>query len=124
MDWHWQTLVIHSFVVFGVNFTLNSVFIPISTLCLAKMSCYSTRISSIACFSISVRSASVQSNHLRKLFRNSVLSCGLSFSLSFSSFNSLRILVCIGLVYDPQAFQDFQVLGTRMCFLAARVFSF
>ena len=28
------------------------------------------------------------------------------------------------LEYDPQAFQDFQVLATRMCCLAARVYSF
>ena len=80
----------------GVNFTLNSVFILISILCLAKMSWYSNGISSIACFYVSVRSVSVQSNSLRKLFRDSVLSCGLSFSLSFSSFSSFRILVCIG----------------------------
>ena len=52
--------------------------------------------SSIACFSVSVRIVSVQSKRLRNLFRDSVLSCGLSFSLSLSSFNSLRIRVCIG----------------------------
>ena len=37
-------------------------FIPICFLCLAKMSRYSTRISSIDCFSISFSSVSVQSN--------------------------------------------------------------
>ena len=80
----------------GVNYTLNSVFIPISILCLANMSWYSTRMSSIACFSVSVRSLSVQSKRLRNLFRDYVVSCGLSFYLSCSSISSLRILVCIG----------------------------
>ena len=80
----------------GVDFTLNSMFIPISILFRAKKSWWSIRISSNACFSVSVRSVSVQSNRFRNLFWDSLLSCGLSFSLFFSSFCSLRILVCIG----------------------------
>ena len=95
----------------GVNFTLNSVFIPISILCLANMSWYSTRIISIACFSISVRSVSVQSKRVRNLFRDSVLSCGLSFSLSLSSFNSLRILACIGMC--SSGFPGFSGVGNQ-----------
>ena len=64
---------------------------------------------------------SVQSNRFRILFRNSVSSCGLSFSLSSSSVNSLRTGVCIGV--RSSVFHDFQALGTRICCFAARVYS-
>ena len=95
----------------GVNFTLNSVFIPMSILCLANISWYSTRMSSIACCSISVRSVSVQSKRLRNLFRDSVLSCGLSCSLSLSSFSSLRIFVFIGVC--SSGFPGFSGVGNQ-----------
>ena len=106
----------------GVNFSLNSVFIPISILCLAKISWYSTRISSIACFSNSVRSVSVQSNCLRNLFRDSMRSCGLSSSLSLSSFNSLRILVCIGVW--SSGFPGFSGVGNQNVLSCCSVYSF
>ena len=85
-----------AFLSFGVSFTLISVFIPISILCLAKMSWQSLRISSIACSSVSVKKISVQSNCLKNLIQDSVLSCGLNFSFPLSSISFLRLRVCIG----------------------------
>ena len=52
--------------------------------------------SSVACFSVFVRSVSVQLNRSGNLVRFFVLSCGLSFSFSLSSINSLKNCVCIG----------------------------
>ena len=68
------------FSSFGFSFTLNFVLLPISILCLAKMSNKSTRITSIDCSSVSSRSVSAESNRSRNAFRDSVPSCGLSFS--------------------------------------------
>ena len=79
---------------FVVNFTLNSVFIPISILCLVKISWHPTRISSHVFF-ISVSSLSVQSNRLRVLVFDFVLSFGFKFSFSFNLCISLRIRVSI-----------------------------
>ena len=53
----------------------------------------------------------LQSKRLRNLFRDSVLSCGLSFSLSLSSFNSLRILACIGVC--SSGFPGFSGVGNQ-----------
>ena len=73
---------------FGVSLTLNSVFIPISILCLPSISWYSTKIFSTVYFSVSVSSVSVQSNRFRNFIRGSTSSFEFSFSFSCSSRSS------------------------------------
>ena len=82
---------------FGVRLTRISMLIPMSILCLANTSWYSSTMSSTACFSVFVRSVSVQSNRSRNFIRDSLSFFGFNFSFSFSSHSSLRILVCIAL---------------------------
>ena len=89
--WLWTSLS-----SFGVSLTLNSVFIPMSLLCLANISWYSTRRFSTACFSVYVSSVSIQLNHFRIFIRESTSSFGFNFSFPCSSRSSLRIRVCIG----------------------------
>ena len=89
--WLWTALS-----SFGVIFTLNSVFIPMSVLCLAKMSWYSTRKSSTACFSYSVSIVFVQSNRSKNFVRESTAYFELSFSFSFISRSFLEIHVYNG----------------------------
>ena len=81
---------------FGLSFTLNSVFIPLSILCLATISRFSSRIISTACFSNSANSVSVQSNRFINLIRDCTSSLQFSFFFSCSSRSSLMIGICIG----------------------------
>ena len=74
---------------FGVSFTLNSRFMPMSKRCLAKMSWISTRISSISCRSSGLSVVSDQSKFERNVFLDVSLSFGFSFSRSCSSRSSL-----------------------------------
>ena len=80
---------------FGVSFTSKSVFIPISSYYLAKTSWRSTRIVSIACFSISVTSVLVQSNRSRSFVWDSVSFFGFNCYFPFNSSSFLRICVCL-----------------------------
>ena len=99
------------FSSFGVSFTWNSVFIPISILCLANMSWYSTRISSTTCFLISVSSVWVQSNHFKNSIRDSMSSFGFNFSFCCNSHSYFGFVFESG--FDPLCCQDFRVSETR-----------
>ena len=84
------------------------------------MSRYSTRMSSTACFSVSVSSVSVQSNRFKNSVLASISSFGFSFSLSCNSHSSFvfdtgcALLCC----------QDSRVSGTKKYWLADLVYSF
>ena len=78
-----------------MSLTLNSVFIPMSILWLANISWYSSRMSSIAYFLLSVSNLFVQSNRFKNLIHESTSSFGFN-SFSCRSCSSLRIRVCVG----------------------------
>ena len=75
---------------------LTCVFIPISSLWRAKMSCISTMVISRLSRSFPVIIESVHLNIARNLFRDSSFSVGSSFSSSASSRSSFEIRFCIG----------------------------
>ena len=71
-----------------------------SILCLAKMSSYSTRMISTACFPVFVSSVSVQSIRSWNFICDSALYFGFSISFCCSSRSSLRIRVSIGVWFS------------------------
>ena len=80
----------------GVSFTLESLLIPMSNQCLAKMSLNWTNNSSMDAF---VCWSSVESVELEFDMNWSLdfwFACGSSFSNSSSAYNSLRIRFCMG----------------------------
>ena len=81
---------------FGVSFILNSVFISKSILCLSKMLWSSTRISSIACVPLSVKSVFSPIKPFEEFVLGFHSLLWTEFSFSSSSINSLRLRVCIG----------------------------
>ena len=80
----------------GVICTLNSVLIPLSKRCLAKMSWNSTSRSSTACLASSCKVESVQSKLDWNWFRDSVSFSGFNCFKCSSSRTSLRIRVWMG----------------------------
>ena len=84
----------------GVSFILKSLLIPMSRRCLAKMSLYSTRISSMAFLSSSPSWESVHLKLAKNVALSSGLLCGSSFWMFSSSSISLRILLWMGVCVD------------------------
>ena len=107
---------------FGVSFTFNSVFNPMSILYQAIMSWYLTRSSSTACFSASVSNVIVQWIVWRICFENLRHFLGF-FSFSLSVHSTRWGLVSV-LWYHHQFCQDFQVSDTRRCYCAVLVHLF
>ena len=99
------------FLSFAVSFSSKSVFIPKSKQCPAKLSRFSTRIISTACFLfLGFRKQWVCPI---KLFKVLLVHCCLQclFSLFFKSDNLLRFGAILGC--DPPFFQDFQMRETE-----------
>ena len=94
----------------GVNFTLNSSFMPMSNLCRANISRNSTSNSSIFSFSSGVRVESFQSKFSRNFARDFSSLVGSSVSRSCKACSSRRIFS--GWVCVPRGFQGFLRLGT------------
>ena len=81
---------------FRVTLTLKCVFIPMSSLCRAKMPLYSTIVSSRFYRLFPVMSESIHLNIARNFFRVCSFSFGSSFSSSANSRSSFKIRFCVG----------------------------
>ena len=107
MFWLWAPSSI------AVSFILNSLFISLFNLWPSKIPWYSTKILSIAYFSSSMISVSVQSNRSRSLLSVHLCLWGLVL-LSFSVPSFKWRFVCV-LGHDPQFCQSCQEWLNRIC---------